>query len=194
MLLFSLFKLTNTINRNSNKRVAILRIFSAFSPNNTQSRMTCLRKLQSSLPDMSVFIHCLTIFAQNETHMDAVLLDLYMYYANIGIKLPSPKLRAGAIAVMSILVLHNDQIIKPVSQIFSLDIENIKGFKYNKDYYKNMKINLKQKYSNPDKIDEKIRDHKQKLTENILFYDIKRYTENKNNNTDEITKWFTVKK
>jgi hypothetical protein len=111
---FSLFKLTNTINRNSNKRVAILRIFSAFSPNNTQSRMTCLRKLQSSLPDMSVFIHCLTIFAQNETHMDAVLLDLYMYYANIGIKLPSPKLRAGAIAVMSILVLHNDQIIKPV--------------------------------------------------------------------------------
>ena len=111
---FSLFKLTNTINRNSNKRVAILRIFSAFSPPNTQSRMACLRKLQSSLPDMTVFLHCLTIFAQNETQMDHVLLDLYMYYTNIGLKMPAPKLRAGAIAIMAVLVMHDDKIIEPI--------------------------------------------------------------------------------
>ena len=111
---FSLFKLTNTINRNSNKRVAILRIFSAFSPPNTQSRMACLRKLQSSLPDMTVFLHCLTIFAQNETQMDNVLLDLYMYYTNIGLKMPAPKLRAGAIAIMAVLVMHDDKIIEPI--------------------------------------------------------------------------------
>eukprot|EP00605_Chrysophyceae_sp_TOSAG23-4_P002025 GSChrysophyteH1.ASY1.ANO1.2243.1 assembled CDS len=111
---FSLFKLTNTINRNSNKRVSILRVFSAFAPSNTQSRMTCLRKLQSSLPDMSVFLHCLTIFAQNETQVDVLLLDLYMYYAMIGLKMPAPKLRAGAIATMAVLVMHSDKIIEPL--------------------------------------------------------------------------------
>lgn len=111
---FSLFKLTNTINRNANKRLSILRVLSAFTPANTQARMSCLRKLQSSLPDMPVFIHCLTILAQNETQMDAVLLDLYLYYADIGLGMPSPKLRAGAIAVLSILVTHADYIIVPL--------------------------------------------------------------------------------
>jgi len=111
---FSLFKLTNTINRNANKRLSILRILSAFTPASTSARMACLRKLQSALPDMPVFIHCLTILAQNETQMDTVLLDLYLYYADIGLGMPSPKLRAGAIAVLSILVTHADYIIVPL--------------------------------------------------------------------------------
>lgn len=87
-----------------------------------------------------------------------------------------------------------NQIMKPVCQIFSLELENIKGFQYNKDFYVNMRNNEKAKNLTDEKINDKIRKHRQNLTENILFYDIQRYYQNKKNNTNEITKWFKTKK
>ena len=118
---FSLFKMINTINRNANKRFGILRVYNAFTPSNTQSKIQCIKKLQASLPDQIVFIHCLTILASNETNMDGILLDLYMYYANIALGMPSPKLRAGAMSMIATLVAHADYLVAPlVPQLLQL--------------------------------------------------------------------------
>ena len=86
-----------------------------------------------------------------------------------------------------------NQIMKPVSQIFSLVVENIKGFNYGKTHYIKMKQSLERKNLTKEKINDKIRDDKQKTAENILFYDIQKYYQNQQNNMNNITKWFPSK-
>ena len=86
-----------------------------------------------------------------------------------------------------------NQIMKPVCQIFALSIEEIKGFSHGKDYYDKKILSLKNKKITQEKIDDTIRKEKQKETENLLFYDIKRFNENKKANVREITKWFAPK-
>ena len=111
---FALFKMANTVIRNANKRHGILRVLHSFTPANTHARMSCIKRLQTLVPDQGVFIHCLTILAENETSMDSLLLDLYLYYATIGIGMPSPKLRAGAVAVLASLAAHDDTALVPL--------------------------------------------------------------------------------
>ena len=111
---FALFKMANTVIRNANKRHGILRVLHSFTPANTHARMSCIKRLQTLVPDQGVFIHCLTILAENETSMDSLLLDLYLYYATIGIGMPSPKLRAGAVAVLATLAAHDDTALVPL--------------------------------------------------------------------------------
>lgn len=111
---FALFKMSNTLMRNPSKRQGILRVLHSFTAPSTQARMSCIKRLQGLVPDLAIFIHCLTILAANETSMDALLTDLYLYYATIGMGMPSPKLRAGAVAVLAVLVLHDEQAVAPL--------------------------------------------------------------------------------
>ena len=111
---FGLFKMSNTLMRNPSKRQGILRVLHSFTAPSTQARMSCIKRLQGLVPDLAIFIHCLTILAANETSMDALLIDLYLYYATIGLGMPSPKLRAGAVAVLAVLVLHDEQAVAPL--------------------------------------------------------------------------------
>lgn len=90
---FTLFKLINLINNNVYKRYGILKILLSFLPNETQYHVQCIKKLQVLLIDMNIFIHCLTILAILETKLNNLMLDLYIYYANIGLSLSNPKLR-----------------------------------------------------------------------------------------------------
>ena len=87
-----------------------------------------------------------------------------------------------------------NQIMKPVCQIFALVIEQLPGFRKEKDYYQKMEKSLIDKKIDLEKRTTKIRTDKQRLTENIIFYDIRRFSENKKNNTNEITKWFKIQK
>jgi hypothetical protein len=108
---FALFKLGSTIERNTQKRLGVLSVLLAFSPDDTKSHIQCIKRLQSIVSDLNIFIHCLTILASHETKLDNTLLDLYMYYATIGLGMPSPKLRAGAVSVLATLLPFGEDII-----------------------------------------------------------------------------------
>lgn len=108
---FALFKLSSTLVSNPRKRVGILRLLHAFTPGDAPSHVQCIKRLQTIVPDLSVFIHCLTILSSNETHVDELLLDLYSYYASIGLGLPSPKIRAGAVAMLQALLPQAELIV-----------------------------------------------------------------------------------
>lgn len=107
---FALVKLTSVLTNNPSKRLGILRVLFAFSPSDTISHIQCIKRLQSLVPDLKVFIHCLTVLASYETALDDSLLDLYLYYANIGLAFPSPKIRAGAMSVLSQLLPQTTDI------------------------------------------------------------------------------------
>ena len=107
---FALVKLTSVLTNNPSKRLGILRVLYAFSPNEISSHIQCIKRLQSLIPDLKVFIHCLTVLASYETAMDDAMLDLYLYYANIAIAFPSPKIRAGAMSVLALLLPQSSDI------------------------------------------------------------------------------------
>lgn len=108
---FAFGKLGSTIQRNPLKRQGIMRVLLAFSPTDTHSHVQCIKKVQAVVTDLSVFIHCLTILAGFETSIDETLLDLYQYYAMIGLGMPSAKIRASAVSVLVALMPHSESTV-----------------------------------------------------------------------------------
>jgi hypothetical protein len=112
---FSLPKLIPTLQNHPRKRLGILQSMMAFSPVEAFSHVQSIKRLQDALSGGSnsgnqqtaqvlpTFISCLTILATLDSCIDAVLLDLYLYYSTIALGMPSPKLRAGGVAVLATL-------------------------------------------------------------------------------------------
>jgi CH-like domain in sperm protein len=111
---FSLFKLSAALNGNTHKRLGILRVLHSFTPADTPSHLRCIKRLQHIVTDLDPFIHCLTILASQETRLDDMMLDLYIYYANIGLSMPNPKLRASTVAMLSSLLPSAEHLMQPL--------------------------------------------------------------------------------
>ena len=85
-----------------------------------------------------------------------------------------------------------NQIMKPVVQIYALIVEQLKGFKYDNDYYtKQLEIQLKTKI--PEKAKKKIDDMRNKEAGDIIFGDVIRVAENRKNRAAPITNFFKLK-
>lgn len=113
---FSLEKMKESLITNHNKRLGILRVMNAFTPESTQARVKGIKKLQLMLPDLSIFINCLMILAVNQDTTDELLLDLYNYYVTIGLGMHSPKIRACAISLATLLVGPAVHLLFPVRE------------------------------------------------------------------------------
>lgn len=82
-----------------------------------------------------------------------------------------------------------NQIMKPVAQIYSLIVEDLKGFKYGDKYY-DTKYKTLLSTKTPEKASAKIDDLKFKDTCDIIFADVIRQAENKKNKARLITDFF----
>ena len=80
--------------------------------------------------------------------------------------------------------------MKPVSQIYALILEDLKGFNKPRNYYSNLKISLAKTQPDKKKLNDKIQDLRMKDVQKILFGDVLRVCENRKNKAQEITKWF----
>lgn len=83
-----------------------------------------------------------------------------------------------------------NQIMKPVSQIYALILEDLKGFNKPRNYYQNLKVSLAKKQPDKKKLNDKIQDLRMKDVQRILFGEVLRICENRKNGAQEITKWF----
>ena len=77
-------------------------------------------------------------------------------------------------------------------QIYALIVEELDGFKYDKDYFSSMEKRLLQIHDK-NKVTEKINKKKMDVVEEILFSDVIREGNNKKNNIKPITNWFKPK-
>lgn len=101
---FALPKLIPLLASHAYKRVGLLQIMVAFHPADNLSRVIAIRKLQNAIPDHGTFIYCLAILATQETIASETLMDLYCYYASIGLSMSCPKLRAAAVSILTSLL------------------------------------------------------------------------------------------
>ena len=111
---FALFKLAPTLTANAQKRLGILQLLYAFSPSDSHGHIQCIKRLQAIIPDLSIFLQCLTILAANERSLDPLLLDLYSYYATIGMSNNSPRVRAGAVSILGYLLPQSEAVIASI--------------------------------------------------------------------------------
>jgi len=108
---FALPNLTLMLESSPGKRHAVLRVMYAFCRQDVSSHIQMIKELQERVPDMSTFVHALTILIFMEKQMNDALLDLYLYYCVIGISMSSPSLRAASIAMLSVVVAHNEMLV-----------------------------------------------------------------------------------
>ena len=86
-----------------------------------------------------------------------------------------------------------NQIMKPVVQIYSLDVEKLNGYKYNEGYYEE-KLKYLLESKTEEKALKKIEEMRNKDASDIVFGNILRKAQNKKSNSREITDFFRIKK
>lgn len=119
---FALPKLTSTLANHAYKRLGILQVFSSFHTNDASSRIQSIHHLQNALQDVPAFIYCLAVTASREipSSISDVGIDLYVYYASIGLTNASPKLRSAAISILTDMLAFPDAKSLVYEQIGSL--------------------------------------------------------------------------
>ena len=83
-----------------------------------------------------------------------------------------------------------NQIMKPVQQVFALVLEKMDSFKRKKRNFEIKIATLRNTYDDPDKLEDKINDLKNKEVKILLFDKYLRETENRKNNMKNITSFF----
>jgi hypothetical protein len=89
------------------------------------------------------------------------------------------------------LTYLENQIMKPVSQIYELAVSQLPGFNKDEDYFERLEARYKDKYSDKseDFIHDKLQEAKQKEVEALLFQDALRKAKNQKANLQEISAW-----
>ena len=85
-----------------------------------------------------------------------------------------------------------NQIMKPVVQIYSLNVEKLKGYKYSDGHYDN-KLKYLLQTKTEEKALKKIEELRNEDASEIVFGEILRKARNKKSNSREITDFFKVK-
>lgn len=87
-----------------------------------------------------------------------------------------------------------NQIMKPVSQIYELVVHKLDGFTKSEDYFEKLESRYYEKYADKseDFVHDKIQQKKQEEVENLLFQESLRIARNQKANLQEISKWLVV--
>ena len=87
-----------------------------------------------------------------------------------------------------------NQIMKPVSQIYELVIHKLDGFTKAEDYFERLEERYYEKYADKseDFIHDKIQQKKQEEVEKLLFQDALRKAHNQKDNLQEISSWLVI--
>lgn len=84
-----------------------------------------------------------------------------------------------------------NQLIKPISQIFELVVRQIRGYPYHATYLDDLRGHYMEKYKgNVDKVDEKISEKKQEIVYKLIFHDILMEAKNMKAGMAGINTWF----
>ena len=84
------------------KRINLLRVLHAFTGGVVRHRRAVIASLHELLGDLDTFLSCLSLLVYLEHDLLSVH-EVYLYYARVGIAVPSPQLRAASVATISVV-------------------------------------------------------------------------------------------
>ena len=83
-----------------------------------------------------------------------------------------------------------NQLMNPISQIFSLVVEKLGGFKEQPNYFEVLRNSYKTKYKTEEEIDRKIKTERERMACDLIFSDISRIMYHRANKTTDISSYF----
>eukprot|EP00455_Lapot_gusevi_P021727 TRINITY_DN22724_c0_g1_i3.p1 TRINITY_DN22724_c0_g1~~TRINITY_DN22724_c0_g1_i3.p1 ORF type:complete len:454 (+),score=36.56 TRINITY_DN22724_c0_g1_i3:90-1451(+) len=107
---FGLPKLCTLFRSQPRKLPLLVKLLYSFALPHAEEHAKVVRKLQETLDDLALFIKCLCVLVTLEKEFDEVLIDLYVYYAGLGLKNSSPSLRAASLSIFSIVLPHDNEL------------------------------------------------------------------------------------
>ena len=84
-----------------------------------------------------------------------------------------------------------NQLMNPISQIFSLVVEKLGGYKEQANYFEVLRNSYKTKYKTEEEIDRKIKSEREKMASGLIFADIERIMYHRANKTRDISSYFS---
>lgn len=76
-------------------------VLSYFVPGDSPDRLHVLKLLKEKVNDISSFIQAMSVLINYEVELPQEVVDLYLYYSQIGLKNPSPGIRASAVCLLA---------------------------------------------------------------------------------------------
>ncbi|GBG31301.1 Spermatosis-associated protein 4 [Hondaea fermentalgiana] len=122
----ALSRMTEMLKSAPRKRHACLTVIDAFAEHEPSTRRWLIKRLHEGLNDLGPFLQCLTILIFMEQSLSAsgpgmALLDLYAYYALIGLSHATPSLRAASLAMFAVILQHDpstaDRLLPRMAQL-----------------------------------------------------------------------------
>lgn len=104
--------LSKELCRSPEKREALCAVVYAYTQEDTLNHLLVLRALKEKINDLPVYISCLSCLISRDAQLsllDDYLLDLYIYYALIATKSPSPKIRVAGLSILSTIAMNSSQ-------------------------------------------------------------------------------------
>ena len=84
-----------------------------------------------------------------------------------------------------------NQIMKPISQIYGLILEDLRGYKYARDHFERLASNMRREGHAEDKVRKKMDDMRVKEVIQLLFEPILRRERNRREGNQDISRWFS---
>lgn len=94
------------------KRLQLLRVLYAFAGSAPRERRAIIRALHEFLSDLGCFLNCLSLLVFIEADLEPVL-ELYLYYARVGIAAADPALRAASVATLAVIADEYPACVAP---------------------------------------------------------------------------------
>jgi hypothetical protein len=99
--------------RSPEKRECLCEIIYSYTQEDTLSRLFALRALKEKLgDDLPVYVTCLSCLIALDAQLgllDEHLLDLYIYYALVGMQSPRPRIRVAGLSILSTIAISSSQ-------------------------------------------------------------------------------------
>ena len=84
-----------------------------------------------------------------------------------------------------------NQLMNPISQIFSLVVEKLGGYNEQPNYFEVLRNSYKTKYKTEEELDRKIKLEREKMASDLIFSDVLRIMNHRANKTNDISSYFT---
>src|SRR3546814_18932219 len=86
----------------------------SFTDAQAPAHTACIKRLQLITGHLDIFVECLSSLIELESDFDDTLLDVYVYYATIGLGSACNRTRAAALRILAHLEPQHSATVEPL--------------------------------------------------------------------------------
>src|SRR3546814_7545749 len=98
---YTIPSLAHVLRNSPTKRQGLMSLMYSFTDAQAPAHTACIKRLQLITGHLDIFVECLSSLIELESDFDDTLLDVYVYYATIGLGSACNRTRAAALRILA---------------------------------------------------------------------------------------------